>query len=276
MLSLFLYTMESLFLQEEYIKFLSEKLYIICYKGVSEQLEIFLKGIKNTNFSYFIDVPINKKENALYICTEQGNPKCVRILLEHGANPNIHGENLVPLQVAIKNSYVDITKLLIKYGADTNIKDKKDKLCSLGCTIRCSIEYHSEIMESLLKNGANPNNLYANNNSILSYYCNEYSDKYIDSIKLLLQYGANVNQKNKEGSTSIMFASVKGNTKCIDTLLKYGANLYIIDKKNNNAFRLSANNQTKDKLLKIFRNDLLKINFPVHDDIIDIIVKMTY
>ena len=48
-----------------------------------------------------------------------------------------------------------------------------------------------------------------------------------EAAKILLDNGANVNYKNKNGLTTLMFAAMKGQSKVVKVLLECGANLYI-------------------------------------------------
>ena len=56
----------------------------------------------------------------------RGYVQLLQILLKNGANPNIrnnHGKT--PLQIAAKENDSESVRLLLKYGADPNIADKK-------------------------------------------------------------------------------------------------------------------------------------------------------
>ncbi len=70
---------------------------------------------------------------ALYLAAINfGNEELVRLLLEHGAYPNIqdsYGDT--PLHRAAYSGYKEVVELLIAHGADTQIKDSDGK------TARC-------------------------------------------------------------------------------------------------------------------------------------------
>ena len=51
-----------------------------------------------------------------------------------------------------------------------------------------------------------------------------------DIIKILLQYGVDVNQKDILGETAIFFACLNENKKSIKILLKYNADVLVINK----------------------------------------------
>ena len=78
-------------------------------------------------------------------------------------------------------------------------------------------------------------------------------------VKLLLDYGANVDEKNNEGNTAMMFASLKGFKEVVKLLLDYGAE---VDEKNNKGLNaiLCANKHT----------DILKLLYEKKTNSVDI------
>ena len=58
----------------------------------------------------------------LYIACRDGHSDCVKLLLEHNADPNIVSiENVSPLYMASQNGHSDCVKLLLEHNADPNI-----------------------------------------------------------------------------------------------------------------------------------------------------------
>ncbi len=74
----------------------------------------------------------------------------VKILLKNGADPNLYGYTSIPLLNAVKEEQEDICKLLIKKGAQVNVKDVYGK----SPISEASINGYINIVELLLKNGA--------------------------------------------------------------------------------------------------------------------------
>jgi uncharacterized protein len=80
-------------------------------------------------------------------------PACAQVLLENGANPNLHSHNsfnVAPLHSAVASRAREITQLLLRHGADPNAKQQK------GITPLHSAAHNGdvEITILLLKHGA--------------------------------------------------------------------------------------------------------------------------
>ncbi len=236
-------------------------------------MDSFLDNTKDLNI---IDYSFNKfdDENALLYCAKNELVKCVRVLLKHGANCEVtKNESMSPLHFAALNCNIELIKLLVEYGADTNKKTKFGR-----CPIYCLFSKENNknrivCLRYLLEHGANTNNTYEKNRIFLILTC---SLNYVNETGLLLRYGADLHMKDIDGNTAIMFACSYSNSKCIDILLKYGANLYQNNNDNKNSFNVTKDKTIKNKLLDIFRKDIMSINLPLPDDIIKIIISMTY
>ena len=61
----------------------------------------------------------------LIIAVEQGDDKMAKMLLKAGADPNLKDEDsgTTPLISAIKHQYIHLTRLLLENGADVNLAD---------------------------------------------------------------------------------------------------------------------------------------------------------
>jgi ankyrin repeat protein len=98
--------------------------------------------------------------------------------------------------------YYDIVKLLLKHGADIN-NYERDMLLIF------SIIHENgpiiKIIKLLLANGADPNIAYKNGSYPLHFAA---QNGYYEVVKLLLQYGAKVNEPGYKGITPILFAFV--------------------------------------------------------------------
>jgi ankyrin repeat protein len=126
------------------------------------------------------------------------NFSIVKILLEYGANVNrCDYHNTSPLYLAIKQRNIKIANLLLEYGADVNIcNDTNTSPLQLAAAIG-----NSQIVQALLERGANVNAETTTDNSPLYLAAVRWADplfavkkeKYASVIKILIEYGADVN-----------------------------------------------------------------------------------
>ncbi|MCX5827124.1 MAG: ankyrin repeat domain-containing protein [Deltaproteobacteria bacterium] len=71
------------------------------------------------------DVEPEKGFTPLLLAATDGHTAMVRLLLEHGANPNMKNfDGVTALHNAVFEKQIDIVKLLLEYGADPTIKDR--------------------------------------------------------------------------------------------------------------------------------------------------------
>lgn len=178
---------------------------------------------------------INEQDEAglssLHIATLKGNLAIVRRLLEAGSNPNIRTVtddvyqedenelandtdfiisslrglgNKTPLHIAAKESFYEIGKLLIAYGADTNTVDAG--LCTP-----------------------------------LHWSANKGDQKFV---QLLLENNANPNARDLAWSTPLHEATRKNHMHIVKTLMSHRADPYIKDISQQSAIEIAQNNIT--------------------------------
>lgn len=111
--------------------------------------------------------------------------KCIKILLEHGANPNVKPieENTILMNLAALSQYVDSTKYLIEHGADIHAVGENGTTALL-----CAV--------------------YGNNPK---------------AVKLLISKGADVNIRDNDGDSPLDVAIEKGYRECARILRAAGA-----------------------------------------------------
>jgi len=115
--------------------------------------------------------------------------KCVKLLLEHGLDPNIPMEsiysNVSPLSTCLIYGPIELTELLLKYGADPNLP--------------LSYELHPLSYAALH-----------------TPTCN-----FLETFKLLIKYGADITIKTKIGNSCIDLLDRNAFLKYSEVLLKY-------------------------------------------------------
>lgn len=140
--------------------------------------------------------------------------------------------NCEPDQKALQNvlnkavewtNNIEILELLLKHGANPNIQDKHHAY-SLNYAIASG---KLEKIDLLLKNGADPNAKYANQTMLMKIFLNTSLNKAEQTkiIESLLKHGANPNIPDHNGFTVLHYAAQRGNLSAIELLLKHGAKI---------------------------------------------------
>lgn len=148
----------------------------------------------------------------------------IELVLKKGANPNtLSGILDSPLLFAISERKLNIVKLLVNYGANINICNRNDGTTSLIIALeKCQNDI--EIIEFLLKNGADPNIADKDGYYPLSYVSGVDAEKIS---KLLVSYGANIDNLLINYNRSFYKALVYDNYYIAELLLKINnADLY--------------------------------------------------
>lgn len=158
----------------------------------------------------------------LQTATIHNHLNIVELLLKSGADATIPYYNgLTFLHVVINNKNIKLLKIFLEYYRKHNI--------SIDCFD--SIRY-TPLHQAVLK-------------------------QYYDIIVLLLQYGANVNLKTRNGTSAIHIASYIGNYYIAKLLVSYNADIAIIDNKGNGPIYVCTkynNHKLLNYLLEIKNN----------------------
>lgn len=176
----------------------------------------------------------NDGVTTLMKASQFGLTEAVKLLLEHGADPNIQcnpsniTENpltgFTALLFATVNNHLDIVKILLQAKANPNLQFKASGETPLMAT------ENVDIIQVLLENGADPTIVDNNGNTAihLTIYkaitsgCKDY----LEILQLLtLQPNASLNKMNNTGMTSLMMASQHGLISAVRLLLNGGADV---------------------------------------------------
>jgi len=161
----------------------------------------------------------NKKENALIRAALFGDTATVSLLLSKGIDVDaMAADSTTALFNATLNANRPVIFQLLERGADP------DKICFFGLTPLTGAVVFSdpESVKAILKRSKKVNAQDAGGNTVLMYAGYREHDN-VDVIQALLDKGADVNIKAKDGATALSWASKKGNTATVALLKKAGA-----------------------------------------------------
>ncbi|MCK5111040.1 MAG: ankyrin repeat domain-containing protein [Arcobacteraceae bacterium] len=150
-----------------------------------------IKNILDKNLKLVNSQKLSNKITPLIWAVQREYEESVKVLLEHGADPNIIADYnntalFESISVSTNKDYdfdrnINITKLLLKYGADPNIAAYcKPKINGISSTIICGTT-------PLIK----------------------AATRSLKKVKLLVEYGADINAKNIDGTTTAAAASLR-------------------------------------------------------------------
>jgi len=158
--------------------------------------------------------------------------KCLKLFLKHNINPNFGiniqlGEskyqNWTPLMEACEIGNYDTVILLLEHGADVNVQEDLHGYTPLdraidGEKLKC--------VEALLHAGANPNTCDSDNNTPIMTAAKNNTPTFLNILKLLLEYNANVRAINKGGESTLTLAALHGNIPALCWLIYRGADIH--------------------------------------------------
>jgi ankyrin repeat protein len=138
------------------------------------------------------------KNNALHEAIERDDVEAVRSLLASGGDPNAAGRfGRTPL---CSTSHKAVVALLLAHGADPNLPDSTE-YTPLDAMV--SSVTSEEVIEMLMKAGANPQRNGPRGFSTFTYACKQGR---IETIRTLIRCGADVNRADSRGFTPLQAA----------------------------------------------------------------------
>ena len=188
-------------------------------EGNLDELKIFLENVGDVNEKYddksLLHLAIDNCENNYF--------KVIELLINNGADINSHQSYLkeTPLHriCARTKPKIDVVELLLDRGAKVNAENISGKTP----VFYCSFSYSVELLNLLIKYGADIKHTDKYNNTLLHYdYLNYNTETFEDFFKVLISLGVNINSKNKEGHTPLYLCQ---NKDIEDILIKYGGKI---------------------------------------------------
>ncbi|XP_060583459.1 ankyrin-1-like isoform X3 [Ruditapes philippinarum] len=192
------------------------------------RLECFLRQGGDPNMWIEDSARISAK-SFLHVCCEKGRIRCVKVLLDYGAQADIMGSwGQTPLMLCMLIEYFDIAELLI--NSNKSVIDQQDS--SGNTPLHYAIGNDSvEGVKLLLK--------YKPDVSIFNIFgitpimkiCSMKESQHMDEIvELLVDAGAQIDEKDfKSKKTSLQRAAISANVPTVQFLLNCGADPNTVD-----------------------------------------------
>jgi ankyrin repeat protein len=196
-----------------------------------------------------VDAQDLQGSSALFIAAELERRSLVRLLLEHGANVNLPGRNgISPLAAAAYTGNIEIIELLLEKGADAGAIDATGKSALAYAAGRG----FTSIVRSLLQRKVDVNARLGNDLTALMWAAGHSEEAgsadVVETIAVLLDAGARVNDKDNRGRTALMIAAELGHTQAIEVLVRRGADRALTDKAGNTARDLASSDSLRNML----------------------------
>jgi len=162
---------------------------------------------------------------ALSVACATGNVALIKLLLDARADPNaplLSGET--PLMTAVDSGNRDAASLLLEHGADVNARETNGGQTTL---MWAAANRSPDIVRLLVDHGADPRARSTGGFTPLLFAAQQGD---IESGRLLLQAGADVNDRSgNDRKTALMVAAAGGNREFSVLLLEKGANHALSD-----------------------------------------------
>jgi ankyrin repeat protein len=203
------------------------------YHNDLESAELLIRADANVNAANDLGA------TSLWLASQNGSTTMVRLLLEAGANPNaklLSGET--PLMVAARSGYPEVVELLAAKGSDVNCRATRGQTALMWAVS----EKHPEVVKVLLAHGADVrarsetwsdvmavpphgeleyNMAVPHGSDTALLFAARVGD--LDSAKLLVTAGADVNDKDAWGVTATVLAAHSGFTEMVEFFLDKGS-----------------------------------------------------
>ena len=182
--------------------YLQTPLYTAVENGQIEIAKFLIENGANVNFKYV--------KSILQVAIIEDHEEIIETLLVNNADANLIRDGLTMLDIANKLGRKKIAKLLIKHGGKSGVES------NLISIYTASKKGNIKIVKNFIKTGADINAKDLSGMNALHYACYFGRDKVV---QLLLVNGAEVNEVNRDGNTSLDLVEVMFQLASLDDLV---------------------------------------------------------
>ncbi len=198
-------------------------------------------------------------ETVFMTVVADGHMETARMLIvEYEVDVNAQDKNgltaLHHLSSCGYENIANIVKMLIENGAKVNMPTLKGRTA----LIEASMYGRLGALKALIENGAHANIRDNDGRNALMGVClsdwDSEDDKIREIIEILLKNGVSIDGKDYAGETALMIFSEAGEIEAVKTLLEFGANVHIKNKEGKTALDLATDEQVKSLLVAAERS----------------------
>ncbi len=207
--------------------------------GTTEQIEARLKADPKAANELTPKTESDDEVSALHMAVRRKADAAavIKLLLDHGADPNVMRHGQTPLVYAVQQKRKDLAKLLLDGKADPDKSDNEATALSWACHAK-----DLEMVKLLLDAGANPNRPWPTTawsplSAAMSLDRGQTEEQALPIVELLLARGADPNRRDERYGWTLIFGrgEVIGNL-----LLKHGAKLDVRAKEGDTPMHYAA------------------------------------
>lgn len=168
----------------------------------------------------------------LTVAIDDGYEKCVRLLLDKKANPNLPGPSTwgTALRYAAVKGHLNICQMLVDSGADPNSQLISPPILTQMITEYEASENQLEIFDFLLSNNADANAKDSDGTPVLIYASR--SDQCMEFVQRLLDHGADVNLLSSNDQSALYFSTLDRKEDLTKLLIEKGAKVNDVSSEN--------------------------------------------
>ncbi|KAM0254706.1 hypothetical protein ACHAQJ_006487 [Trichoderma viride] len=206
-------------------------LYFGCLWGHHHVVEVLLEMGADPDMGIKPDDP-PENWSPLTVAVDDGYEKCVKLLLDKKANPNLPGPSLwgTALRYAAVKGHLNICQMLVDSGADPNSPLISPPILTQMITDYEASEKQLEIFDFLLSHKADVNAKDSSGTPVLIHACT--SDQSNEFVRRLLDHGAEIDIMNSEDQSALYTAAQDKNEDLTGILLDRGAKVNEISTSN--------------------------------------------
>jgi formylglycine-generating enzyme required for sulfatase activity len=188
--------------------------------------------------AYFIMFPYGFDEEAAFVeAAQNGDLRAVRVLINRGVNLDTQDDiGVTALMAASEKGHIEVMQELISAGANVNVESNSGSTALIEAS--STFYERTEPVSVLIEAGAKLDSKikFLGNTALI----NAASRGHTDIVRLLIQGGAELNGKDRDGFNALMWAAYRGHADTVEELVRAGANINETNNEGKTALQLSA------------------------------------